>query len=610
MPSIRTNTKALDERGRDIQWVDVALDDFTERAKNLAIKALNEDVSEKIGQWRTSFENFDAAVLDSVKLHDQSVNEILPAIEQEHNFVNEAKAIISKRLSLPLDQTLTELDHDALRCLQTAREHNAATLTSLDRGDPTAAKLSASEASHWMSKADSIRTDSLNVLDTLQPNVQSLETQISEAQKRLISTENILKELQDKFAKTSLAIEGAKWGVDQTEQSDVREESPIPIISATDLFLLAKRQAEKSQDAANSAKQLYAEGRLLNADDSLEIGRQQIECCEHNQKLIEGRSVALKQMVEDNIGKLELLQQRFTNVEQQMAQHFVTSETHAMLRTEHQNFSDLKQAIESEAIRRDPFNEASAVQAVDDDFGKLIFQMERDQDLYNEASRSVDSLVSSIEQSNSLVVRSQRDQIPDSRDVQQSINSLGAAKSEAAALQNRLRTPHENWQQIDQKADLLLDSVTKSLANLQSELDAAQAAANEIQLASSDYKQALNWSGNYGIRANPGTARGSLDQARSLLSRGEYQSAINYARQAKQNIMNAIATAETEVMRRVAAERRAAERRRRAAQRRVSSNRSILSGGSSSSRSHSRSSSSSSRRSSSSGRGGFSRSGW
>ena len=610
VPSIRTNTEALDNRERDIQWVDVALDDFTERAQTLSIKALDEDVSETIGQWRTSFENFDTAVQDSVKLHDQSVNEILPAIEKEHDLVNDAKAIIAKRLSLPLDQTLTELDHDALQCLQTAREHNAATLTSLDRGDPTAAKLSASEASHWISKADSIRTDSLNVLDTLQPNVQSLETQTSEAKKRLSSTENLLKELQDKFAKSSLAIEGAKWGIDQGETSDASEEASVPIISAADLFLLAKRQSDKAQDAANSAKQLYSEGRLLSADNSLELGRQQVECCEHNQKLIEGRAVTLHQMVEDNIGKLGLLQQRFANVEQQMAQHFVTSETHTLLRSEHQNFSDLKQAIQSEAIRRDPFNEASAVEAVDDDFGKLIFQMERDKDLYEEARRSVDSLVRSIEQSNSAVVRSQRDQIPDSRDVQQSIHSLSTAKSNAVTLKSRLQTPHENWQDIDQKADSLLASVTSSLANLQSELDAAQAAASEIQRASSDYQQALHWSGSYGIRANPGSARGTLDQARSLLSRGDYQSAINYARQAKQNIMNAIAIAETEVMRRQAAERRAAERRRRAAQRRVSNNRSILSSGSSSSRRRSSSSSSSSRRSSSSGRGGFSRSGW
>ena len=183
VPSIRTNTQSLDKRHRDIQWVDVALDDFTERAQNLAIKALDGDVSEKIEQWRTSFENFDAAVQDSVKLHDQSVKEILPAIETQHTHVNDAKAIIAKRLSLPLDQVLTELDHDALRCLQTAREHNAATLASLDRGDPTAAKLSTSEALHWIAKTNTIRTHSLSVLDTLQPNAQSLETQISAAKK-------------------------------------------------------------------------------------------------------------------------------------------------------------------------------------------------------------------------------------------------------------------------------------------------------------------------------------------------------------------------------------------------------------------------------------------
>ena len=155
-----------------------------------------------------------------------------------------------------------------------------------------------------------------------------------------------------------------------------------------------------------------------------------------------------------------------------------------------------------------------------------------------------------------------------------------------------------------------LATVTDTLANLQSELDAAQTAANEIRNASVSYQRALSWSGGYGIRANPGSARGTLDQARALLGRGEYRGAVQYARKASQSVLNAIAIAETAVMTRQASERRAAERRRRAAQRRRSNNRSILSGGG---RSRSRSSGSRSRsssRSSSSGRGGFSRSGW
>ena len=317
-------------------------------------------------------------------------------------------------------------------------------------------------------------------------------------------------------------------------------------------------------------------------------------------------------MVQDNAGNIDLLQKRFEDVAHQMQQHHVTSETHALLKQEHQKFSDLRQAIGSESVRRDPFNEASAISAVDDGFEEFLSQIELDRKMYEEASRSVKSLVQAIEQSNSAVTRSQRDQIPDSRNVKQSIQSLQDADKFAAELRSRLQRPHEHWRSIDQDADKMLATVTDTLANLQSELDAAQTAANEIRNASTSYQRALSWSGGYGIRANPGSARGTLDQARALLGRGEYQSALQHARKASQSVLNAIAIAETAVMTRQAAERRAAERRRRAAQRRRSNNRSILSGGGrssggwSSSSSRSRSSS----RSSSSGRGGFSRSGW
>lgn len=612
IPTIRSNTQLLDQRGRAIQWVDAALEDFTDRAQQLATDALDDDVSAGIHRWRISFEKFDTAVVNAVNLHDRSVDEIAPRIETVQRSISETKQRIAKRIDVGLDQALSEHNRDALRHLQTAREHNAAALAGLDRGDPPAAELSLAEATHWIDEAEFVRTRSLEVLDSFLPEVQALETRIASAKTRLVDSARLLEDLQDRFAKSSLTIEGVQWGMDSPESAadDENADAPSQAVSSADLFLLAKRQSEKSQDAANSGRQLYAEGRLLAADESYNYGQRQIECSEFNQRLIEQRAVALDQMVEDNVGKLELLRQRFANVKQQLQQHHVTVQTLAAARIEQENLADLQQAIESESIRRDPFNEASAIESVDEDCDKLLLQVNNDMATFNEASRSVRSLDQALEQANSAIVRSQRDQIPDSRDVKQSLQSLKRAETVAADLRSRLRSPHEDWPDIDQTADRTLNAATTALADLQSELDAAQSAAREIQRASSEYQQALNWSGSYGIRANPGGARGTLDQARAQLSRGEYQSAVAHARQAKQHILNSIAVAETEVMRRQAAERRAAERRRRAAQRRVSTNRSILGGGSSrSAGSWSRSSSSRSS-SRSTGRGGFSRSGW
>ena len=616
IPSIRKNSQELDQRKRDIDWVDAALDDFTGRAQQLATDALTADVSDGINQWRVSFEKFDAGVSNAVRLHDLSVNDIAPAIEKELTNVNAAKETIARRLELPVDSILTELNHNANKSLNSAREHNAACRASLDRGDPPAAELSAAEAQHWIDDAQFISSHSLEVLDSLLPDVKSLQTQIGSADARLSNTQRLLTDLQDRFAKSSLSIEGAKWGISQTNsatESSQEESAPAPSIFVADLFLLAKRQSEKSQDAAASAKNLYTDGRLLAANKSLEDGQQQIKCCQHNQSLIEELTVQLQQMVEDNTGNIALLQKRFEDVAHQMQQHHVTYQTHALLKKKHQDFTDLRQAIESESVRRDPFNEASAIGSVDGEFEELLSQIEVDKELFEEASRSVRSLEYAIEQSNSAVSRSQRDQIPDSRNVQQSIQSLQNADRHAGELRSRIKSPHENWRSIDQDADNMLAMVTDTLANLQSELDAAQSAANEIRNAATSYQRALSWSGGFGIRANPSTARETLDQARALLSRGQYHSAVEYARQAQQKIHNAIAIAETAVMTRQAAQRRAAERRRRAAHRRSTNNRSILSGGSSRSKSSggwSRSTTRSSSRSSSSGRGGFSRSGW
>jgi len=612
IPSIRKDAKQLDDRQREIDWVDAALDDFTDRAQQLAKDALGTDVSDGINQWQMSFEKFTAAVGDAVQLHDQSVNEIRPAIETELKNVEAAKQTIARRLNLPTESVLAERNRDVVKILRTAGEHNAACLTSLDRGDPQAAKLSVAESQHWIDEAQAIAARSLDVLDSLLPEVQSLETRVDSAGSRLSKTQQLLTDLQDGFAKSALTVEGARWGINRSDsenESDDSMDSSVPSISAADLFLLAKRHTEKSQDDAASAREHYGDGRLLAADESLSFGQQQIECSEHNQALIEDLSVQLRQMVEDNAGNMDLLQKRFEGVGQQMQQHHVTTQTHALLEQKHENFSNLRRSIESESVRRDPFSEAAEIAAMDGAFEKLLSQMEADREMFDESSRSVKSLVQAIQQSDSAVTRSQRDQIPDSRKVRQSIQNLKEADRYAAELKSRLQTPHQDWRSIDHDADKMLVNVTNALASLQDELGAAQRAASEIQVISSSYQQAANWSGSFGIRANPSAARSTLDQARSLLSRGDYQGAMLYARQAKQSIQNAIAVAETEVMRRQAAERRAAEQRRRAAQRRRSNSQSILNNRRSSSRS-SGSRSRSSSRSNSSGRGGFSRSGW
>jgi hypothetical protein len=611
IPSIRANTQSLQHRGREIQWVDAALDDFTERAQTLSNDALSADAGVAIGHWRTSFENFEAAVAKAVQLHDRSVNEILPRIETETGHANIAKQTIAKRLGISAEEALAETHNDVLKMLHSASSHNAAALNELDRGDPVAAADSIDRADEWIEDAADVSTQSLAILDNLLPGVQNLETQIQSTVLRLKETETTLHQLQDSFTKSSLSIEGANWVADPFSSGGEDEEltdesSEIPSMPAADLFFMAKRQSEKASDAAKNARQWYTVGRLLGADVCHHHGQLQVDACDHNQKLIQDRAVQLQQIVEDNAGKLSLLWKQLESVELLSRQHFVTHQTRELLKAEEQNLIDLQRGFESESVRRDPFNESSAIESVNEDINSLQSAVGQDQRLFEEAKRSVESLDHAIEQSRSAVSRSQRDQIPDSRDVQRSITSLKQAESDRSVLQQRLQTPHEDWNAIDRAADELTSSVTQALASLQSELDAAQQAASEIQTASRRFQQALNWSGSFGVRATPAAARPMLDQARALLGQGDYQAASQHARQANQYAINSIAAAENEVMRQQAARRRAAEQRRRAARQRVTSNRSILGSGSSfpSRRSSSRHSQSST------GRGGFSRSGW
>ena len=324
-------------------------------------------------------------------------------------------------------------------------------------------------------------------------------------------------------------------------------------------------------------------------------------------------------MVADNLSQLARLQTRFDDLESGLNQHHVTRSTQETARQLHNDFETVGRAIRTVSGRRDPSAEAETIQNVDAQFDQFNLLMEKDQAMYDEAGRSIESLRALLSRADRLSKQSQTDNIPDSGRLRQELSAIGDAHQIVDTLQGRLERAHEDWADIDVQADTALASVTSSVANLQSELAKAQSAASAIQRASSDYRSAVNWSGSYGIRANPQMVRRTMDQARAALARGDYQAAITIAGQSQSAIANAIQLAENEILRRQAAERRERERRRRRRNQSIGGGSIFGSSGfpggsrrssSSSSRSSSSRRSSSSSRSSSSGRGGFSRSGW
>ncbi len=617
LPSMRKNAAALAERKRQVEWIDAALDDFADRAQSLATEAMSTNVEEGINQWRVSFDKFTAAVNRSVELHDQSAGEVTDAITAATQSVASARAKIAERLQLGPDKVLAERARTANDSLAFAAKHNAASQTSLDRGDPPAAELSVSEALGWVNTANYTAGESLRVLEELPRDSENLTNEIDSLKRSAQSSGELLHAIEGRFTDSALVIEGVS--IDgKTDLPDEGSATTIyePVsIFAGELYRFAVRQQEQSTACNNDAMAFYKQARLLEADERHQRAVKLLQHSQQNLQLLTDHAQSLEQMVSDNQAGLEKLQTRFNDLEETLNQHHVTRGTQQTARSLHEKYGDVSRSIETITGRRDPAAEGQSISDIDGQFDQFRDLLNTDQAMYDEARRSIESLRQLLSSAQRTVRQSETDQIPDSRRVEQGLQQLEKADRIADKLTLMMKAPHENWNEIDQEADQTLAQATQTLANLQQELDRAQSAAAAIQRAANEYRSAMGWSGNYGIRANPRRVRHTIDQAREALSRGDYNGAANIAQQSISLIANAIAIAQNEVRRRQAAERRQQEQRRRRKNRSIGGGSIMIPSGFpdfGSGRGSSRSSSSRSSSSggSSSGRGGFSRSGW
>ena len=274
-PSIRKGGKDLDERGRAVEWIDAALDDFTERAQTLATEALSQDVSEGIGLWRVSFEKFTAAVTRSVELHDQSVGEVAKAIETATAEVADARKKIAARLSLPPQEILAERNHAADEQIHSATTHNSAAQAALDRGDPPAAELSVAESLQWVKDARQTASDSLRILNDLPQQNKQLTDPLKTTQQTIASRTELLASLEERFTDSSLLIETAvEDNVEETSDDNSSDVTIYETVSmpAKDLLAMAKAEAECSRQKTRERQDLLRAGAFIGSRRVLHRG--------------------------------------------------------------------------------------------------------------------------------------------------------------------------------------------------------------------------------------------------------------------------------------------------------------------------------------------------
>ena len=265
--------------------------------------------------------------------------------------------------------------------------------------------------------------------------------------------------------------------------------------------------------------------------------------------------------------------------------------------------------VQRSADLQDPFDARDRLQTVADDVARVEAMLQADRNSHAEAARAIEGAASELETALRFVQQSREDQIPDSALTTRCVREIEQLEQTLDQAKRRLEVPHDDWEEVDERAARLNAELATQSGTLRGELQLAQQSVSELERASRQVFAATRWTGGLGVNILGSPGSNELQRARDALRGGNYQAMIQLSRAAATAAQFAIEQAQREIERRRREQRRREEEQRRAAaarRRRMSQSSSFGSRiGSSSSSIGSRSRSSRSPSGS-----GFSRSGW
>ncbi len=608
VPRLRTAVQHLGAGGYLTEWIDVSLGVLSEKGDKVALAAVEGPASEAIagfeGDVQSLVDRVEVTRGLSVRLKDSS----LPRIEDARARLEEGRHRLSSRLGIPEKEAFAEPGRVPGEWLGKAVDQADAAKAALDRGDTGAAKEALESVKEFTGKADALVAATLELSRDADSLIKERRKAAKDIAELIPDYEGILRRLVREFVPAALdpGVGGEETGTSIETHIDS-----------------AGKALEASRRCVEDAVDGFSGGKILKAGDLLSRAQGEVEAARALLGEITQQDRRLEDRCESNTGQLGSLQLRMEGIEERVR------DARAMERTLHlhdEAGSALTLAaslVEGQRRQGNPFQAGEELAAAARVLQLVEDRIENDWKLHEEAFRSSKAAYTQLQALAKLVERSQSDRIPDSPEIVEAVRLIPDLHRQYDEIRHALVREHGDWNAANDMADQLTADTARQIAILEKELEEAQAAVAALRRGSAEVRNALDWTGGYGVRISGSPGADQLEHGRVALSEGDYLATQALSMKAARTAANAVISATNLVARRRReAQRRAAEERRRreASRRRSSFSTSSLSssrggsmfggGGIGGGSRGSFSSSSGGSRSSFSTGSGFSRSGW
>lgn len=559
-PQLLTAKKELEGMGLRTGWLLQRLQQLSGEANRLIASAGEQAITEEASRFINELKGLGPQVERGLTLAKTLDKETANSLAKLGETILSGRQRVASALGLVPTSVLAESTYNPDLRLEAAKKQLAAARSALDYGKFAAAEEALGTISVEADRAQKLVSESLEVLENFDRNVQRIQDQTNQIEQRVAESER--KVLQAKSAYAPSALEFQSIG----EPGQFEEAKPAEA-AARGVEACQASCRELLQDARASLKQAderFRGGKLLEAANLVHLAEEELSVIQTRLGGMAKHFESLAEAERQNSQSAASLRSRIDELRRGATDQRVIAAT--VQRIEQLTASSgalLAELSSARGGKRDPLSDARRLSAAEHDVEELIANSASDIEAHAEATRAVTGAKVELEVAMRLVEHARNDQIPDSLTVTRCRQRIEQLAQQVAVTASELNVAHSDWGMTHEAASHQTAELGVVSGELRNELQLASSSAEEFKSASQEVYRAASWSGSYGVRVinNPGAEE--LEQARMALASGDYQKTADLSQAAANLAREAIAVAERMVQRKRREIQQNQERRRR-----------------------------------------------
>lgn len=549
-PQISIASTRLKELGYRPEWIDEHLGDLGERADELLVRAATGPIGAELDGLESQLEELRQRVQVAVEIGERIQVEWAPGLTALAARIAEVRGDIARKLGLPAERVLRELELEPDDFLARAEQNVQAARTMLQQGRTDSARAALDSMRIEVSRADSILVESTKGVNQFENLRDRLGHAAQQLEQGLATVQRDVQTASTQYAAAALQLTETKGVGEDVSAAMALDASQKQLREVHRLLELALNQQRE-------AHVLKASSLLADADLAVSQGTERVGQVRAHLELLANQA----RENESTVARLESEREKLT---QALQQPWIMRRTQEAARAWSNGIAEARVTVDDRSAAPNPFAVAKSLANLVGEQAKISARLAADREALDEATRAVAGADRQRQAALQMVRQSQSDRITDSPLTTDAVRRITSLDADFPGLQRRLRVPHEDWQAIDSAAAKLQADLSAVADVLRGELTAAENALGHFQQASQAVYRAAEWAGPWGLRISGSPGVNELEGARAALQAGDYSGGLRYSLAATAAATAAIEQAEREIARRKMEEARAAEAARRA----------------------------------------------